>query len=373
MNMKALLVSEARFLKSEIRGGVQLCTDEYIRYIGLAGCNVEMFPIAPSINMLNRVKIKLGLDTYNHYDIAPYADKLAEAIKASAIQVVFLNQVNLSGWVATLKPLVPGNVKFIGLSHGNESADYLNDITKPGKTTALQTWKLGKLLVSENDFFSHLLDGIIVLSEQEIAINNWIGANKVLYLPRLLNPAFIDWKPKPKVAGFAGTLDHLPNLYGIRYLADALNQQGFDGKLRIVGGPPYIGEKYQRDYPFISYAGPIDDIQLVQEVATWSVFLNPVFWYARGASTKLAQAINWGLPCLTTPAGRRGYDLADESIVAASNKPEAFAAKLMAVLADDKEVVQLKAAAERNASAFNAGPYIQKLSDFVDAIVNDSI
>jgi glycosyltransferase involved in cell wall biosynthesis len=371
--MKVLLVSEAGYLKSDIRGGVQLCTDEYIRYIGLAGYEVELFPVTPSINILNRVKIKFGLDTYNHYDIAPYADKLAETIKASGINVVFLNQVNLSGWVAQLKGLVPADVKFIGLSHGNESADYLNDITKPGKTTALQTWKLGKLLVKENEFFSHLLDGLIVLSEQEIAINNWLGANNVLYLPRLLSAGFIDWKPTANVAGFAGTLDHLPNLYGVRYLANALKERGFKGKLRIVGGPPSVGKQYEKDYPFVSYAGPIDDRQLVEEVATWSVFLNPVFWYARGASTKLAQAINWGLPCITTPAGRRGYQLADDSIVSNLNTPESFAAKLIATLANEKEVTKLKAASERNASEFNAEPYIKQLKDFVNAIVNDSI
>ena len=369
MKQKVLFISEAGYLRSDIRGGVQLCTDEYIRYIRLVGYDVQEFPVKPSFSLVNRIKIKLRLDTYEHYDVAPYIDDLVKAIKSSPIKLVFVNQVSLSPWVETLKKHVPADVKFIGLSHGNESADYLNDITKPGKPAFLQTWKLGKLLVKENHYFSALLDGVVVLSEQEVAINNWIGANNVLYLPRILEPGFLDWKPKRLVAGFAGTLDHIPNLHGIRYLAKALSEIKFNGKLRIVGGPRVVGENFERQYPFIEYAGPIDDDELVKEVATWSMSVNPVFWYARGASTKLAQAINWGIPCLTTPAGRRGYELADESIVTADNTPKTFAQAMAGILADQQRVINLKTASETNARAFNPEPFVIRLQEFISLIL----
>ena len=368
MNQTVLFISEAGYLKSDIRGGVQLCTDEYIRYIRMAGYDVQEFPVKPSFSFINRIKIKLRLDTYEHYDAGPYVDDLVKTIQASNIKFVFLNQISLSPWAETLKELLPADVKFIGLSHGNESADFLNDITKPGRPAFLQTWKLGKLLVKENYFFIGLLDGVVVLSEQEIAINHWIGANKVLYLPRILEPALVEWKPKHQVAGFAGTLDHIPNLYGIRYLAKALDETGFNGKLRIVGGPRSVGETFEKQYPFIEYVGPIGDDELVNEVATWSLSINPVFWYARGSSTKLAQAINWGIPCLTTPSGRRGYELADESIVTADNTPQSFAKAMARVLADQQLVNSLKRASETNAITFNAEPYIIRLKEFINHI-----
>ena len=372
MNQKVLFISEAGYLRSDIRGGVQLCTDEYIRYIRMAGYDVQEFPVKPSFGFINRIKIKLRLDTYEHYDVAPYVDDLVKTIKSSKIKLVFLNQISLSSWAGTLKELVPADVKFIGLSHGNESADFLNDITKPGRPAFLQTWKLGKLLVKENHYFNALLDGVVVLSEQEVAINHWIGANNVLYLPRILEPGFLDWKPKHQVAGFAGTLDHIPNLFGIRYLAKALSAIKFNGKLRIVGGPRVVGENFEKQYSFFEYAGPIDDAELVKEVATWSISINPVFWYARGASTKLAQAINWGIPCLTTPAGRRGYELADESIVTADNTPNTFAQAMTGILADQQQVIRLKTATEHNATAFNADPYIIGLKEYINHIAGSS-
>jgi glycosyltransferase involved in cell wall biosynthesis len=206
---------------------------------------------------------------------------------------------------------------------------------------------------------------MIVLSEQEVAINQWLGANRVLYLPRLLSPDFINWQPVTPNAGFVGTLDHLPNALGIEKLADELQLNNFAHKLQVIGGPPHVGKQLEKKYPFIQYKGPVPDSNLVNEVKTWSVFLNPVFWYARGASTKLAQAINWGMPTITTPAGRRGYYLTDETIVADDNTPKAFAQKLIKALKEPEYLLQLKKASESNAENFDAIPYINQLKNFL--------
>jgi hypothetical protein len=372
MRPSALFVSNAGYLSSEIQGGVQLCTGEYIRYIGLAGFDVKEYPIHPSFGFVQRLKIKLKLDAYDHYDIGPFAGDLVKTINSQNIKVVFLNQITLSPWAGVLKTSVAGDVKFIGLSHGNESGDYLNDITVASRPAFLQTWKLGKLLAKENYFFSKLLDGVIVLSEQEIAINQWLGAKNLLYLPRLLAPANIDWQPVQGRAGFAGTLDHLPNYYGITWLAGELKKQNFRGKLRLVGGPEHVGKKFAQDFSFIEYIGPVNDQQLVTEAATWSVFLNPVFWYARGSSTKLAQAINWGLPCLSTPAGRRGYSLSKNAIITADDTPATFAAALIALISDHEKIIALKRASEANAASFDPQPYVSALGAFIKKVAGIS-
>jgi hypothetical protein len=370
MDNLILLISNKNYISSDIFGGVQLCTHEYIKYINLAGYEIQEFPVEPSISIAKRVKIKLGIDTYDHYDISPYLSQLVQTINSSAIKLVFFNQLNLSVWAGQLKKHVAPDVKFIGLSHGNESADYLHDITKPGRPTFLQTWKLGQLLVKENHLFASLLDGIIVLSEQEVAINQWLGANRILFLPRLLSDKFIPWQPAESTPGFVGTLDHLPNLLGITYLAEELKLIDFKYKLRLVGGPVSTGEQLAKKYNFIEYVGPIDDKQLIEQVKTWSVFLNPVFWCARGSSTKLAQAINWGVPCLTTPAGKRGYHLYDENIVTTDNTPKTFAKTLVKALADMDYLSMLKKATESNALNFSPQPYIDQLRGFLTLIID---
>ena len=55
------------------------------------------------------------------------------------------------------------------------------------------------------------------------------------------------------------------------------------------------------------YLGPLSNELLEAEARTWSCFLHPIFCYARGASTKLATALSWEIPIVTTPTGRRGY------------------------------------------------------------------
>jgi glycosyltransferase involved in cell wall biosynthesis len=184
----------------------------------------------------------------------------------------------------------------------------------------------------------------------------------------LLKPNFIRWQPVLPTAGFVGTLDHLPNLLGIQYLAKELQRSGFNYKLELIGGPASTGERLANQYNFICYVGPVSDAQLVEQVKTWSVFLNPVFWYARGASTKLAQAVNWGLPCLTTPAGRRGYHLNNEAIVTADNTPKTFAKAVINALADNAQLSVLKRASENNAEQFDMKPYIDQLKDFLNRI-----
>ena len=70
----------------------------------------------------------------------------------------------------------------------------------------------------------------------------------------------------------------------------------------------------EKKYSFVSYVGFIPDDELKEELTKWTYFLNPVLWYSRGASTKLAQAISMGVPVLSTPAGNRGYCFEQNSI-----------------------------------------------------------
>jgi hypothetical protein len=231
---------------------------------------------------------------------------------------------------------------------------------------------MGKLLENEAKIFSSMLDGVVVMSEQEASISQWLGAKSVLYLPRLLSPNYIDWKATVPIAGFAGTLDHLPNRLGLELLAGELAKLNFNHKLRVIGGPESIGTQLQSNYPFIEYAGPVADSALADEIAKWSVWINPVFWYARGASTKLAQAINWGIPCITTPAGRRGYELSNTAIVTADNTAAGFAQKLMLALNDSSCLNELHHAVQENAENFNTGHFVEQLVAFLDKIATSA-
>ena len=68
-----------------------------------------------------------------------------------------------------------------------------------------------------------------------------------------------------------------------------------------------MGKLLEKKYSQVTYLGELSNDNLETEVATWALLLNPVWWYSTGASTKLAKAISWGVPIVTTTAGMRGY------------------------------------------------------------------
>ena len=363
-----LFITDKSFVEYTIPGGIQLCTNEFIEYLAVAGYSVNIFKITPSVTFTKKIKRRLNIETYELYDVGNWLDGIVNTINNDKIKLVLFNQVNLAHWSESIKSRIQSDVKFVGLSHGNESGDYLHHVTQSPKTSILKTWKLGRLIVKEKAIFSKYLDGVITISNNETYIDQWLGAQNVFFLPRLLRPEFIDWKPKANTIGFVGTLDHLPNLAGIELLADQLLLQGFDGTLKIVGSPEHLGHSLEKKYKFIHYCGALNDTQLLAEAATWSIFLNPVFWYARGSSTKLSKAINWGLPVLTTQAGTRGYELCNNIISIKDNKPGTLAAIILKTLDSQASLRKLKQASEDNAEHFNIDNWEGKLSAFLHSL-----
>lgn len=364
----ALFITEQKYMDYAIPGGVQLCTAEFIQYFETAGYQVIPFKVKPVISTLKKIKIKLGIEVYSLYEIKDYAKDLVALIVREHIKVVLFNQLNLAHWVSSLKGAVPADVKFIGLSHGNESGDYLHEITTAKSASLVQTWRLGRLLVKEKYIFQQLLHGLITISKNDQAINQWLGAQQQLFLPRILSPDFIRWSPVGQVIGFVGTLDHLPNLQGISKVAEVLKRRGFQGQLRLVGHPASTGTALAKKYPFITYRGALSPENLLKEAESWSIFLNPVFWYSRGSSTKLAQGINWGLPVISTPAGTRGYALADDTLISADHTPEKFVDKVLRKLESAVALAELKQASENNAHRFKLAPWVAELQLFIKNI-----
>jgi len=87
-----------------------------------------------------------------------------------------------------------------------------------------------------------------------------------------------------------------------------------------------------RRFPgLIEYLGPLSDADLEKEASTWNCFVNPLFCFARGCSTKLATALGWRIPTITTPAGCRGYTWKQGSLPIAET-PEGLAGLALRML-----------------------------------------
>lgn len=369
MTSKSLLfVSFENFLEAKISGGVQVCTKEYIELFEACNFQVHIEPVPFTRNVLKRIKLKLGLDVYEGYDYKEIAARLISVIRKNKIEIVALNQVSLVGLAPFLKGAFGESIKILVLSHGNESGDFLHEVVLQ-KANPIKQWRLGAFLVKESEYFRNHVDAILCLSETEQHINNWLGAKRSFFIPRTYKPHFLPWAPVEGRVGFVGTLDHLPNYQGLVLYLDELQGLSTDGVcVRIVGGPEAIGRTLQQRYPCVEYLGRLDAKSLEAEASSWSLFLNPIFWFSRGASTKLAQGINWGLPILTTPAGNRGYTISNDQLATVYSANE-MARKTIECLTNPEQLALLASEAQTIA---NSGPTYAQIMESVLSVLNAS-
>lgn len=363
---KAIFLTHRDLLKSEITGGVQLCSQEFHQIIeGIPDITLEDYYVPYTRRVLQRLMIRLGMENYSMYDVKKDAPALLDYIRRNDISIVFINMASLVRYAKYIRDEFGGKVRIILLSHGNHSGDFLHLITKPVNNPSawrlfLQQWRLGLLIATEARHRVRFLDGVVTLSETERQIENWFGGPRVSFLPRRVYADFLPHRPIAGRVGFVGRLDHPPNLQGISILLEAL-QKLDHGKLsiRLVGAPESYGRRIQEKYPFIEYLGELSDPALEAEVATWATFINPVWWYSTGASTKLARAISWGVPIISTTAGMRGYEWKKGSVMVADS-PEKMG-QLLIDTAPDLEKVAYWAAQTRTIA--ENGPSMEDLME----------
>ena len=363
--MKAIFLTHPELLNSKITGGVQLCSTELLSVIkNSLVIDVQEYHIEYTRRINDRLKIKCGLENYNMYGVKKGTPALLNFIKQEKIEIVFINMASAIRYAKPVKEKFGKSVQVILLSHGNHSGDFLHLITKPLKRENFylrirNKCRLGFLLSTEAEYRVKYLDGVVTLSETEKQIENWMNAKKTLFFPRFLKPAFLNHQPDLNRIGFVARLDHPPNIQGLGILCDCFLKMNIGNlKIRLVGAPQSDGFRIAKQYPFIDYQGELSDEALEQEAATWSFFLNPVWWYSTGASTKLAKAISWGIPIATTTPGRRGYSWSEGEITE-TNSPEEMCEMILCSVKDINEIKRL-AGETRKAAA--SGPELEDLT-----------
>jgi hypothetical protein len=98
-----------------------------------------------------------------------------------------------------------------------------------------------------------------------------------------------------------------------------------------VGGPAKTGRWLAKKYSIVDYLGSLNDAALAEEASSWNAVMHPIFCYSRGCSTKLAMALGWHLPIVTTTMGHRGYEWREGGLVIA-NEPARYANECLRLL-----------------------------------------
>jgi glycosyltransferase involved in cell wall biosynthesis len=301
----ALFVAH-RLALADRPGGLQICTREFQQTLAAAGFDLRVVTIDHDRTVRGRLRKRIARHAYPVEWQAEAIDLVAAAARDHDARMVFLNLVNLAPMAAVLRPMLDASCEIVLLSHGLESVDFLHEHTDHRGAAATA---LGKLLFLEREQRRYITR-VVCVNAFEVEIERWLGAQHVDWVPRtiaLREP--LAWTPQGNRLGFVGTVDHPPNRDGLCMFLDALWREPESAavRVRIVGGPEDSGRALAATYNSVDYLGPLDDSALDSEASSWSVTVHPLFCWARGVSTKLATAMAWRIPVVTTPAGARGY------------------------------------------------------------------
>ena len=221
-------------------GGVQACSREYYSALQRAGFELTPVEVPPDRRLASRIRRRIWGDPYSTWiDIG---DAVRRALAAApAPKWVFINQHYLGSIAPVLRKALPEGTRFVMLSHGLESTDYLHELREIGggpraDVTKRQALMLGWRLVQEARQ-AEAFDHVFCLSEFEREIERWLGSASVTMIPRTITPAPLDWRPEGMRLGFVGTLDHHPNREGLLLFLRAYEAIGGRGEVRVVGGP----------------------------------------------------------------------------------------------------------------------------------------
>jgi hypothetical protein len=346
--MKALFVTTVNALGAEgsAKGGVQVCTAEYLTVLCAAGFEISTITFTPDQRLQTRVKRRLCPMPYQGLIPPSLAVRVVDEIKRTGAQVVFLNLVDLAPLAGEVRQLNGTNFKIILLSHGLHSADILHNLRIESSRLGCANTRRRDLLwlsrhLAVESIQRQFIDHVFCLSEFEVGLERWIGSRSVSWLPRIVEIKPLAWQPNVGRFGFVGTLNHPPNAEGLNLFLKALVLHDVSARVRVVGGPIEAAQELSIKYPVVDYLGQLDDQQLAREAATWTCAVHPLFCYARGCSTKLATYLAWQIPVVTTPQGSRGYSWKEGNIPQANdpnglvklalsmNKPEVVAAARM--------------------------------------------
>lgn len=267
----------------------------------------------------------MGISVFEEYDVNSYKVSIVESIKENNIKKVFLNLADTSLLASLIKKQFGDSIKVILCSHGNESGDFLHQSVRfkpflPWIKRVTSPWRLGRILQKELEFRLAYFDLILTVSEIEYALEYWLGAKHAFYVPRIFKPDYIPWNPVNGRLGFISDLSHYPNYYGISSLCKAISEQPdlHNIEIRLVGKHCKNVDDLLEQYTFLSFVGYLDDAELRTEASTWMYYLNLVFYFSKGVSTKMAKGMNWGLPVISTIAGNRGYIFKQGGVVTAT-------------------------------------------------------
>ena len=352
--MKAVFLTNPDDFDSVRAGGVQICSQEYFQVFQNCFPSLRRIDAQGSRHIIDRFQRKFGLKRYLNHNPARRPEVMKQLEHLSP-DVVLINHCELLRYAKAIKLTLP-NAKIIILSHGNRSGDDLYELTsmngrfqRNGKTSIVNRLNFGSDVIMEGVYRQRYIDGVVTMSHEEVAIEQWLGSKHTFFFPRIIERNLLTWNPTKDRIGFIGTLNHTPNRIAIQEILNWFRENTVQPpSIRIVGYGEKIGKEFQNHYPFVKYLGELDEENAQTEIGTWSLFLNPIFWLSRGASMKLKKALSWGIPTITTSFGMRGYNLPKGAVIRTKSTVDDFCIEAAKALGQLEKIEKLRQVLEED-------------------------
>lgn len=310
-------------------GGIPVSVSQFYDLLEAAGFDFRVVNLPYNKNAHRDLRSRLFASPYHNHFPSSVISATLEPSRDQKPRYIFLNTSMLRATVRDVRALFPAPCKIVFLSSALESVDYLHEIRmrelgSPLWIFAFRQFRLGRLLLDESRF-NPSFDHVFCWSPLDCEAERWLGASAVTNLQPGLNPAPVDWQPVYGRFGHVGTMNHPPNMQGLDLFLPAFERIAPDNaRVRLVGGPTEMGLDYARRFPHVEYLGMLTDEEIRSEAQTWNAFIHPLFVYSSGASFKLASALSWQIPLVTTTFGCRGYEWREGSL-AIADEPDALA------------------------------------------------
>lgn len=211
-------------------------------------------------------------------------------------------------------------------------------------------------MAKKHEVLEHYLisesDKAIVVSEEEARILRDRGHSNVSIISNIhsINQlAYAVAFKNRKDLIFVGGYQHLPNIDAVKWFVDEIFplvlKQNEQIKLHVVGSamPKSLQEYLIR--PNIIIDGFISNQELHKLLTECRVFIAPMR-YGAGVKGKIGQAIEYGLPIVTTDIGAEGMFLKDSNSCLTANDPKVFADKITTLYRDEKLWLKLQQGAK---------------------------
>lgn len=217
-------------------------------------------------------------------------------------------------------------------------------------------------------------DAVISISdeEKEIVSVQGIMRNKIFTVSNIhqrTKMGDIKWSDRSGLL-FIGGYYHMPNVDAVRFLYESIMPLVWKKnsliQVKILGSdfPENLMQQYHSDrFQILGYQESVDD---------WfenaRIFVAPLR-YGAGVKGKIGQALEFGLPVITTPIGAEGMGLEDQVTASVSNgSAEDFAERILQLYDDEELWNQLHANSELPLSKFSIeaqGKNIRKLFNYL--------